>query len=121
MPLEAKQFGADWVAQHGKRLRLLYALQEEAARQGDWQTFVQLSLEREQLLAPLWHASPSELSPDIVALVQELWQANQHLQRIVAEQQEALKTAIAHLYHQQKALQGYQPGTEAGTLRDCNG
>lgn len=121
MPPERETFGADWVAQHGERLRLLYALQEEAARQGDWQTFIQLSLEREQLLEPLWHASPAELTPAIVALVQELWQANQRLQRIATEQQEALKAAIAHLYHQQKALQGYQPGAEAGTLRDCNG
>ena len=107
-----------WLANHGERIRLLCALQESAVRQQDWDTLHQVTLEKEQILEALWQCSPTQLPPEALAFVQELWHINQQLQRMMEEHMSALRTDMAHHLRTRDMLQHYYTTAAPGNVED---
>lgn len=107
-----------WLATQGERIRLLNRLQEEAISQQQWETLLQLTAEKEQLLEPLWQTPPSELPPAVLAFAQELWHANERLQQLMAHQFAALHAEMAEAHHLRETLQRYYTGPPPGSVED---
>lgn len=109
---------AQWLAIQGERIRLLNRLQEEAISQQQWETLLQLTAEKEQLLEPLWETPPAQLPPAVLAFAQELWHANERLQQLMAQQFSALHAEMAEAHHLRENLQRYYAGPPPGSVAD---
>lgn len=118
MPFEEDAGWQKWLVKHGERVRLLYALQEEAIRQGRWDVLQQLQQEQEDLLQDLWQVSPSEIPPEVLAFVQEVLRTNLHLQQMVEQRMSALQSEVADLNRSRNALNRYNASVPSGRLED---
>lgn len=118
MPFEEDEGWQKWLVKHGERVRLLYALQEEAIRQGRWDVLQQLQQEQEDLLQDLWQVPPSQIPPEVLAFVQEVLQANLHLQQMVEQRMSALQSEVANLNRSRNTLNRYNAPISPGHLED---
>ncbi|MCS6950521.1 MAG: flagellar protein FliT [Armatimonadota bacterium] len=107
-----------WMATHGERIRLLSFLQEEAISQQQWETLVQLTVEKEQLLQRLWHAPPTQLPPAVLAFVQELWSLDMRLQQLLEQQRTLLHAEISRAQQLRSTLQHYHTNPPLGSIED---
>lgn len=115
---EADGYWQKWLAKYGERIRVLCALQESAIRQQDWDTLHQVTLEKEQVLEPLWQCPPAQLPAEALAFVQELWSTNQQLQQVMQERMSALRAELAHHHRTRDMLQHYYANASPGSMED---
>ncbi|MGQ9487247.1 MAG: hypothetical protein ACUVTY_12115 [Armatimonadota bacterium] len=118
MPLEEDDGWQKWLVKHGERVRLLYALQEEAIRQNRWDVLQQLQQEQENLWQDLWQVPPSQIPPEVLTFVQEMLQANLRLQQMVEQRMSALQSEVAGLNRSRNALNRYNISVPSGRLED---
>lgn len=107
-----------WLLKQRERIRLLYAMQEEAIQQGGWEVLQQLQQEQEELLQDLWQVPPSHLPPEVLVFVREVLQVNLRLQQMVQERMNSLRAEMAELTHSRSALNRYHAGTSPGRFED---
>lgn len=118
MPLEEDDGWQKWLVKHGERVRLLYALQEEAIRQNRWDVLQQLQQEQEDLLQDLWQVPLPEIPREVLAFVQEVLQTNLHLQQVVEQRMSALQSEVADLNRSRNALERYNVSIPSGRHED---
>ncbi|MEJ5251964.1 MAG: flagellar protein FliT [Chthonomonadetes bacterium] len=118
MPPDEDHYWQKWLMKHAERVRLLYALQEEAIRENRWDALSQIQQEQEEILQDLWQAPPSQLPPEVLAFAQEIWQTNLRLQRMVEEQMRALQAEMADVNRSRNVLNRYNTPAPSGRLED---
>lgn len=107
-----------WLAQHGERVRLLYALQEQALSSQSWSVFQQLAQEREQLLQELSLFPLTEITPEVRLFLREIEQLNLRLQQAIEEQWSRTRAEAAALSQMRQQIGSYRTDAVQGGIED---